>query len=278
MIQLSDISFAFDKRSTLFQNLNLSLQSGHTYGLFGLNGAGKTTLLNLISGMLFPAAGSCTFEGESTQKRLPSVMSNLFIVPEQFELPPVKPKEYIEIQQPFYPHFDVAEMERLMKDFIINSDKILTQHSYGQRKKFLIAFAISTNTQLLLMDEPTNGLDIPSKSQFRKVMAQAENRERCTVISTHQVRDLESIIDHITVLHSGQIIFNQPVDRISANLSFKKTEGVSPEVIYSEEIPGGFHTISRPLDNEPQLPVDLELLFNSIIQKTDAINHVFDNA
>lgn len=258
-------------------NLDLFLQPGRNYGLFGLNGAGKTTLLNLISGMLFPASGSCTFEGVETRKRLPSVMCNLFIVPEQFELPPVTPKEFIAVHHPFYPHFDLSEMDRLMQRFVIEPEKILTQQSYGQRKKFLIAFALSANTRLLLMDEPTNGLDIPSKSQFRAAMAQSESTHRCTVISTHQIRDLETIIDHITILHSGKIIFNQSADHLSQHLSFKKTEGVPPEAIYSEETPGGFHTISRRLSNEPQLPMDLELFFNSIIQKTDAINHVFDN-
>ena len=277
MVQLSGISFAFNKKSPLFQDLSLSLQSGRTYGLFGLNGAGKTTLLNLISGMLFPASGSCTVDGEETHKRLPSVMSNLFIVPEQFELPPVKPKEFIAVHKPFYPRFNLSEMDHLMHRFIIDPEKILSQQSYGQRKKFLIAFALSTNTRLLLMDEPTNGLDIPSKSQFRKVMSQSETAHRCTVISTHQVRDLEAIIDHVTILHSGKIIFNQPVSVISDTLSFKKTEGVPPEVIYSEEIPGGFHIISRRLNDESQHPLDLELFFSSIILKTAAINHVFDN-
>lgn len=278
MVELSNISFSFNRKTPLFENLTLSLQAGRNYGLFGLNGAGKTTLLNLMSGMLFPASGSCNIAGMEVRKRLPSVMSQLFIVPEQFELPPLTPERFTVNQKPFYPRFDSSEMEHLMHQFNIDPQKVLTQHSYGQRKKFLIAFSLAANTPLLLMDEPTNGLDIPSKSQFRKVMSETESARRCTFISTHQVRDLESIIDHMTVLHSGKIIFNQSVSDIAERLTFKKTAGVPPESLYSEETTDGYHTLFRRLKDEQGERVDLELLFNSIIQKTDSINHVFDNS
>lgn len=276
MVQLSDISFGFNKQVSLFQDLNLSLRYGHIYGLFGLNGAGKTTLLNLISGMLFPASGRCTMDGKETRKRLPSTLGDLFIVPEQFELPQVTPTEFINVHKSFYPRFDITEMESLMKSFIIDPHKVLHHHSYGQRKKFLIAFALSTNTRVLLLDEPTNGLDIPSKSQFRTVLSQTVNQHRCTVISTHQVRDLEAIIDHITILHAGKILFNRSAENISQRLTFKQSEGVPPEAIYSEESAGGFNVMLRKLQSESAGPIDLEIFFNAIIQKPEAVNHVFD--
>jgi ABC-2 type transport system ATP-binding protein len=278
MITIRDLSFSFKKSEPLFRGLNLELKPGRTYGLFGLNGAGKTTLLNQISGMLFPSRGECLIDGEQAGKRKPSAMSELFVVPEQFDLPSVKPDIFIELHAPFYPRFDLSMAGDLMKQFSLTRDKVLSKQSYGQRKKFLIAFALAANTSILLMDEPTNGLDIPSKSQFRKVMASTGNENRCTVISTHQVRDLESMIDRITVLHGGQIIFDHTTESISERLVFKKViQGESAEAIFREEALGGSRVIAKRNPGESSTIIDLELLFSAAIEATEPLNNAFQH-
>lgn len=277
MVSVKNLSFSFKKNISLFKNLNLNLNKGHTCGLFGLNGAGKTTLLNLISGMLFPSSGTCIIQGEESKKRRPSVMSDLFFVPEQFNLPPVVPGVFVDMHAPFYPRFSYSQLNDLMGLFSLDKEKLLSEQSYGQRKKFLISFALATNTNLLLMDEPTNGLDIPSKSQFRKVMASVDRDDRCTIISTHQVRDLESIIDKITVLHDGSIIFDQPLAHISSRLTFKKAEKISAESLYSEETMGGYHMILPQTPGSPETQIDLELLFSAIIQKPEVLHRAFND-
>lgn len=275
MVTIKNLSFAFKKGELLFNNLNMELQPGRTYGLFGLNGAGKTTLLNHISGMLFPSEGSCIINGHPTRERRPETLSDLIIVPEQFELPPVKPDVYLKLHAPFYPNFDENQMRDLMDRFVLDRSKLLSKQSYGQRKKFLMAFALAANTRTLLLDEPTNGLDIPSKSQFRKVMAATGNDERCTVISTHQVRDLESMIDKVTVLHEGSIIFDQTIESISDNLSFKRSDSLPDDAIYSEEVLGGYQIISKNMQNREEQPIDLEMLFNATIESTEKLNRAF---
>ena len=276
MITIEKLEFAFKKNQPLFADLNLELHAGRIYGLFGLNGAGKTTLLNHISGMLFPAKGECRIFGKPARDRLPETQSEIFIVPEQFDLPTVKPEIYIELHAPFYPRFDLEQAGSLMEQFNLDRDKVLSKQSYGQRKKFLISFALATNTKILLMDEPTNGLDIPSKSQFRKVMASFQLEDRCTVISTHQVRDLESLIDRLTVLHEGGIIFDQTVEAISRNLTFKKvSDGEQSEKIYGEEILGGEQIIKKRGSSEDDTHIDLEFLFNAVIQETESMNRAF---
>lgn len=275
MVTIKNLSFAFKKGELLFNNLNMELQAGRTYGLFGLNGAGKTTLLNHISGMLFPSAGSCIVNGHPTQDRRPETLSDLIIVPEQFELPPVRPDVYMKLHAPFYPNFDENQMRDLMDRFVLDRSKLLSKQSYGQRKKFLISFALAANTRTLLLDEPTNGLDIPSKSQFRKVMAATNNEDRCTVISTHQVRDLESMIDKVTVLHEGSIIFDQTIESISDSLSFQRTDELADNAIYSEEVLGGYQIISKNMQNREEQPIDLEMLFNATIESTEKLNRAF---
>lgn len=276
MIKIENLNFAFKKSELLFKNLNMELHAGRTYGLFGLNGAGKTTLLNHICGTLFPADGTCLIDGVESRKRLPQTMSEIYIVPEQFDLPDITPKKFIELHAPFYPRFDHDQIKEIMEHFHLSANKKLSEQSYGQRKKFLIAFAIATNTNNLIMDEPTNGLDIPSKSQFRKIMASTNREERCTIISTHQVRDLETMIDRVTILHNGSIIFDQTIENISDHLTFKKVaKDESPEKIYGEETLGGEHIIAPRTSGEQNSMINLELLFNGVIESTDSINHIF---
>jgi len=275
MVTINNLSFAFNKGELLFNKLNMELQAGRTYGLFGLNGAGKTTLLNHISGMLYPSNGSCIVNGHPTRERRPETLSDLIIVPEQFELPQVKPDVYLNLHAPFYPNFNEKQMSELMDQFVLDRSKLLSKQSYGQRKKFLISFALAANTRTLLMDEPTNGLDIPSKSKFRKVMAATNNEERCTVISTHQVRDLESMIDKVTILHNGSIIFDQTIESIASQLSFQRAEELPDSAIYSEEVLGGYQIISKNIQNSQEQPIDLELLFNASIEATDKLNQAF---
>ncbi len=276
MISIQNLSFQYKKGKPLLSEVDLDLQKGKIYGLFGLNGVGKTTLLNNIAGTLFPKSGTCFLDGENTRFRNPEVMNRLFIVPEQFDLPKLTGEKYIELYQLFYPNFDMEVMSQVLDGFDIDASKKLPELSYGQRKKFLIAFAISTQAELLIFDEPTNGLDIPSKSQFRKIVSSLDVEARCILISTHQVRDLGAMIDHVIVLKNERIVFNQNLDNISQHLSIKKIEqGSSVSYIYGEEMLGGIHAIIPSAQNEGS-KMDLELLFNGIIQKTEEINKQFE--
>lgn len=278
MVNIEELTFAFKKSQPLFKGLNMTLEKGNTYGLFGLNGAGKTTLLNHISGMLFPESGICTVSGSPVKERLPEVLSDLFILPEQFDLPKLDALRYVDLYAPFYPEFDTGTMSDILSEFEVNTEKNLTELSYGQKKKFLIAFALASRAGLLLMDEPTNGLDIPSKSQFRKIMAATDNSDRCVVISTHQVRDLDTLIDRITVLHDGSIIFDQTNQSINEKLTFLKLDrDDSRSKLYSEEIMGGESAICIRQQDDRDTQIDLELLFNGIIQQTEQLNSAFQN-
>ncbi|MEO9886983.1 MAG: ABC transporter ATP-binding protein [Balneola sp.] len=276
MVSIQNLTFAYKKEKQLLSDVNLELKKGKVYGLLGLNGVGKTTLLNLITGMLFPKSGESLLYGENTRFRNPDVLSNLFIVPEQFEFPKITGHKYVDIHASFYPGFNKELMQRVISEFTIDPSKKLPELSFGQRKKFLIAFAIATQTELLIFDEPTNGLDIPSKSQFRKIIATLDVESRCILISTHQVRDLGSMIDHILVLKDGSIVFNHDLESISDRLSMQKIEeNSSADYLYGEEMLGGIHAII-PSSKKETGKMDLELLFNGIIQKTEEINQEFN--
>jgi len=281
MISIKNLSFSY-KNQPLFKGLELQLQTGNIYGLFGLNGAGKSTLFHLICGLLFPDKGKCRVADLQSSKRKPEALRELYLLPEKFDLPDITLSSYVDLYAPFYSHFDRSYYEDLIQTLAVPINRKTSQISFGQRKKFLISFALATNCKVLLLDEPTNGLDIPSKSQFRKIIAAADNTDRCVVISTHQVRDLESMIDHMTVLHEGRIIFQQGISEISRKLetrelldSGSESDEKPPEILYYEDTMGGKEAIMPKISSHQSSKVDLELLFNGIIQNTEKINNQF---
>ncbi|MFW5793204.1 MAG: ATP-binding cassette domain-containing protein [Bacteroidota bacterium] len=272
MINISKLTFGYKRKQQLFEDLELQLKAGSIYGLFGMNGAGKTTLLKLISGMLFPYKGTCLVNEKESGKRLPETLENIFVIPEEFELPSIKISTFVDLHSPFYPRFDHQLFQKYLDELEISNGKNLTTYSYGQKKKFLIAFGLATKTRILLMDEPTNGLDIPSKSQFRRIMASISTEEQCVIISTHQVRDLASIIDHVIVLDNGKIIFHKSTFDISEKLAFGKLkDDQKTDYLYAEEVLGGKAAIYK--NSGQHTDVDLELLFNAIIKETEIINN-----
>lgn len=271
MIQLQNITFSYRKKQSLFNELNLKLENGKIYGLFGVNGAGKTTLLKQMGGLLKPLKGEISLNGTNVGSRSVEVLNQMFLVPEEFELPPISGNSFITLHAPFYPNFNMELFQKSLAEFDLNGTEKLNAISLGQKKKFLIAFGLATQTPLLLLDEPTNGLDIPSKSQFRKLIAQVVTPDRCFVISTHQVRDLASMIDHAVVVDKGKIVFNHSTDHIAQSLSFIQSSTKPTNAIYSEETISGYNVVAQGESQETK--VDLELLFNAIIKDADSINN-----
>ncbi|MCU0339347.1 MAG: ABC transporter ATP-binding protein [Spirosomaceae bacterium] len=214
MIEFSNVQFGYG-RQQLMNDVSLQLHSGHIYGLLGENGAGKTTLLKMIAGLVFAQKGSVTTLQHNPQKRQPSLLSQLYLVAEDTYTPNVSARTYASTYGVFYPKFEENTFFDYLQKFGVNPDQKLEKVSFGQRKKMVISFALATNVPLLLMDEPTNGLDIPSKSTFRQLAAEAATPERCIIISTHQVRDLERLIDSVVVLHRGKIVLHEDLNALA---------------------------------------------------------------
>ena len=270
MVRIRNLHFGYSKKRPLFQNLDLTLERGHIYGLLGKNGAGKSTLLKNIVGLAFPDAGTCQVLGQPAARRLPAVLANLFFLPEEIYVPAVTAAKFVEQTAGFYPKFDHEALARYLSEFEVPAQAVLTALSFGQQKKFMIAFALAANTSLLVMDEPTNGLDIPSKAQFRKIIATALTEERCFIISTHQVRDLESLIDTVVVLHGQRIVLNADLGELAERLTFATVPEAGLADLYAEESVRGAQVI-RP--NRSGVPgrVDLELLFNALVGEAPAL-------
>ncbi|HCT30704.1 MAG TPA: ABC transporter ATP-binding protein [Bacteroidales bacterium] len=265
MIQSKDLNFAYPRQQALFSNLTVHLEAGSITGLLGKNGAGKTSLLKLLTGLLYPQSGELSVLNHNPRKREVTFLSDIFLVPEEFFFPPISINDYLKAYTPFYPKFDYELLHNTLKEFDINATNNLQRLSHGQKKKFLIAFALATRCRLLVLDEPTNGLDIPSKSLFRKILAGSLDENQLVIISTHQVKDVENLIDKIIILDNGKVIFQQSIVDISKKFCF--ISGTSNDIegaIYSEAVPGGYRMIMP--SNNAETEIDIELLFNAIIK------------
>lgn len=276
MMKVEDMAFSYRRNEYLLNKVNFEITPGGVYGLLGKNGSGKSTLLYLMTGLMFPQIGSVTINGIPSRKRTPEVLNNIYLLPEEFDLPEVSADVYVKNNAQFYPRFNREQFDNYLQIFELPAIKKLSQYSMGQKKKFIVSFALATNVPLLFMDEPTNGMDIPSKSQFRKVIALGMSDERSIIISTHQVRDLESMIDRVMVLHDNTMMLNESVLEIARKLEFIHTTSKDDlqGCIYSTFTPNGFVGV-RPNVNDVDTTVDLETLFNAVIANPLCIKQLF---
>lgn len=283
MIVLDDVAFGYSRKKPLYAGLNLTLRPGSVYGLLGPNGAGKSTLLRLLSGLLYPQRGQIRVGERVPGDRQPAFLEELFLVPEEFYLPPVRIRQFIESNAPFYPGFSNEQMNHYLREFGLADTQKLNELSYGQKKKVLIGFGLATNTALLLMDEPTNGLDIPSKSQFRRLVAGAVDERRTVVISTHQVRDLEALIDPVIILAERDsrmtVALQASVEEITARLWFGMlpTLDTHRPILFSERAVGGYAVVAENPTGEPSR-LDLERLFNAVQADPARIRTLFTSS
>ena len=266
MIQLHDLHFAYRRGEPLFRGLDLTVGTGGIYGLLGRNGAGKSTLLRLLTGCLRPTAGSVRVFGREAFDRHPDTLQRVYFLPEQVYLLAPSWRALGVAYGPFYPRFDEAAFRQNLGRLQVPTDRKLAKLSLGQKKKGLIAFALACNTDVLVLDEPTNGLDIPSKAQFRSILAEQVSDERAIVVSTHQVRDLAGLIDPILVVDQGRVVAHLDLAEVSRRLAFDLEPSLRPpaDALYAERVPGGHYVIRENADGRHTEP-DLEVLFNALV-------------
>lgn len=268
MIQVDRLGYQYAKKEPILQGISIEFFPGRIYGLLGKNGAGKSTFIKNLTGMLFPTHGNCQVNGFTPKHREVAFLKDLFFVPEEYYLPNISIHQLIQVYRKFYPHFNPDQFKGYLDTFELNESKKTSRLSLGQKKKVMIGFALSTNTKVLIMDEPTNGLDIPSKIIFRNMIKEAFREDRIVIITSHQVRDLDELIDSILIMDNGKILFNKSKESIARKWQFN----LSPfphshsNSIYEEKVSNGYASISENKGTE-QGYVDIELLFNAVLAK-----------
>ena len=278
MIEVENLSFSYGRRkSKVLEDFSMKLDKGSVYGLLGKNGTGKSTLLYLMAGLLRPQTGIVLYKGVDVKKRYPDTLQDMFLVPEEFALPNVSLKQYVKLNAPFYPNFSDELLNACLRDFDMNEDIHLGELSMGQKKKAFMCFALATNTSLLMMDEPTNGLDIPSKSQFRKVIASGMSDDKAVIISTHQVRDIDSLLDHVLIIDGSKLLLNESVSTICEKLYFAD-QGVNEPTdgaLYVQPSVQG-NSVILPNEYGEDSKMNLEVLFNAMLAERERMQQMFN--
>lgn len=270
MIKIENLNYHYrGSKRMVFRDFGLEIGENRICGLLGKNGMGKSTLLYLITGLLHAGGGSVSVDGQNARLRCPEMLREMFLVPEEYALPNISLADYLMINAPFYPRFSQELFRQCLAEFEMPADLRLKSLSMGQKKKVLISFALAAQTRYLLMDEPTNGLDIPSKSQFRKVVSQSMGDDRTIIISTHQVHDVEQLVDSVVMLTEKGLALNATIDEICQKYCFehRKVGDDMADVIYSEPSMAGYNVMARRTGGN-DTTVDLELLFNAMCQKS----------
>ena len=275
MITINTLDFSY-KNAAVFKNISLNFKRGNVYGLLGENGVGKTTLLKLICGLQHPTAGTCTIDEFVPSERNPYFLQNIFFLPEEVITDDTTPEKFVKKLGVFYPRYDHEYFLNLMNELEVDATKKFDALSYGQKKKALLACALSLRTDYLLLDEPTNGLDIPSKALFRKVILQHCTDETTVIISTHQVKDVENLIDPIVILDHDEVLLNATFEEISSKLYFEYGAEKSDDALYSEMMPGGYINV-LPNNFEMESKVNVEALFNAVRNNKKKIREIFKN-
>ena len=274
MIEIRNLNFSY-KKTPVFTNINLSFPQGSIYGLLGENGVGKTTLLKLICGLLRPTEGTCTVDGLTSQDRLPEMLQRIVFLPDEVSLPDGRtPQQYIDELAPFYPGYAWGTFLHLMEELEVDPNRKFKEMSFGQQKKSLIAATLSLGTDYVLFDEPTNGLDIPSKAQFRQILSRRFEERNTIIISTHQVKDVENLIDPIVILNNNAVLLDASVQRIQEKLFFEYGGEQRQDALYSEMQPGGYlNVIPNTTGEESQ--INIEALFNAVLRNKNVFRELF---
>ena len=279
MIYFENIDFSYSSKVKLLSDVNLQLEPGHIHGLLGKNGEGKSTLLKLIAGLLFPQKGKMDVMNFVPSKRNPEMLQDIYFLPEELPQQTLSIARFEQAYAPFYPRFDASVFDACLKEFeIASKDWKMNRLSYGQKKKIFVAFGLATQTKILLMDEPTNGLDIPSKGQFRRMVASTLDENRCIIISTHQVRDLDSLIDNLIIMDNHEIALNETIESITNRLLFRVQDAgkAALPVLYSEDTLRGVYQVCENVNREDS-KLDIELLFNTVCTNKKRIQQIFNS-
>lgn len=275
MIEIKDLAFSYGK-TPILKSITTTLEEGRIYGLLGENGVGKTTLLTLLCGLKKVCSGSITTDGENPFDRTPTLLQNQFYLPDEVLPAAMKAECFAKERGAFWPDYDHAKFLEIMKEFENDPAKKMNQMSAGQLKKTYISLALACGCKYIFMDEPTNGLDIPSKTQFRSAIMKYTSDDSTIVISTHQVRDLENIIDPIIILDRQDVLLNASVEEITSKLYFDYGTQLHPESLYSEQLPGGFIQVYPNTTGEDS-KINVEALFNAVHKNKELIKGMFSN-
>lgn len=262
-IKIENVWYAYRKGVYAMNGVTAAIAPG-IHLLLGPNGAGKTTLMKLLCGMLQPSAGEIMIDGVDISSRQPAGMEKVFYLPEDMNFPLSTIEDMAQRHAVFYPNFSREKLEANLREFGLRADDRLEAMSLGWRKKACIAYALALNTEVLLLDEPANGLDIQSKKSLNKVLASNCDDGRIIIVATHTVHEMQALFDGVMLLNQGQMPLMADVYELGQKYAFVTSEQPIDDAVYSEPSMSGFRCMI-PNDGGIESQVDFILLYQAIM-------------
>jgi len=238
-------------RAFQLRQLDLNVPSGAIYGFLGPNGSGKTTTIRLVLGLLRPLAGRITVLGDAIPDAAPRVLARVGYVPEQPHLDPtLTVRETLRFQAAFYPHWDSPCAEHLLRQFELDERTAFGRLSKGQKGKLMTLLALAQRPDLLVLDEPTDGLDpVVRRDVLSALLDYVSQRQATVFISSHLIHELERICDWIGVMDNGRLITEVPMARFKNGIKRLRVAGAPPSaagapfmILAREHVNGGAET------------------------------------
>lgn len=272
MIQIDHLTFTYSKKlpAPAVDDATGLVGEGITL-LLGENGAGKTTLLRLMAGLLIPQRGKIMLDSDPAadpSMRLPSVTNRLFFMPEDLPVPRRSVWQFAQSFGCLYPNYSEEMFSANLSDFGMTGRERYDSLSLGNRHKAILAFALALGVDVLLLDEPANGLDITSKATLRRMMARCVGPQQSVVVSTHNVGDLHELYDGILLMSHGRLILSTSSWNVTSRIAFTESEIPPRDALYFEQRAGRFHAI-RPVTpgEENTTEIDYSLLYSALLSK-----------
>lgn len=228
MLRIKNVSKSF--KNFKLKNINLNLEEGFIMGIIGPNGSGKTTLIKMIMGLIQSDSGSISLFGKSIEKNPIDIKNDIGFVYDSLDFyDHLKVKDYKKINSLFYKNFESNKFDHYLDKFNINKNSYIKTLSKGQSSKLMLTNALSHNAKLLILDEPTAGLDSIVRKEFLGYLQEfIEEGSKGVIISTHNTEELDKIADYITFINNGEQVFSTDKETLREN--YKIINGTKEQI------------------------------------------------
>ena len=229
MLNMQEVTKTFGNFTAL-DRLSMTVPKGAVYGLVGPNGAGKSTAIRLLTGVYRPDAGSITLEGQPVYEN-PDAKSRISYIPDEiFFFPSATLEEMRKYYKGFYRHFDDELFDRLYDVFQLPKKSPIRRFSKGMQKQAAFHLSICTRPDILILDEPVDGLDPVMRRQvWSLILSDVAQRETTVLISSHNLRELEDICDHVGIMDKGRMLLERSLESMQGNTAKLQIVGDAPE-------------------------------------------------
>ena len=263
MITLRDASYSYPKKADALTGITCEVHPG-IHLLMGANGTGKTTLLHLMAGLRYPASGVCLLDGEELRLRRPSQLCRVQYFSPDMDFPEKSVEQMVSRHAPFFPRFDAGMLSRNLAAFSIDPRRKFTDLSFGNAIKVRLAYMLALRCEVLLLDEPTVGLDFEGRCQFGRLLMECVDEDQTVVVSTHSLSEFEPLYDSVMFLRDGRLLLQATFADISRWVTSVVTATPPADAIYSEMRMGRCHSIVPAEVDDMESAPDCTLLYNAL--------------